>query len=209
MRYAYRLIIRMFIAFLLFLLPFNIFYIIFLKLTLWLSYLALIGYKPDVFINSLMINGVLLVFTSACIATSAYYLFTLLVILVKDLKFIDRLRILGLGFLFILLGNVARIVILIVLYLNNSINWFENLHLIFWKFISGAYVALVWIFLSWRFKLEMIPAYSDLLELKNRSIFGRVFRSKIKKRRMELIESKRYKEGIKLKIKKRKKTKRS
>ncbi|MBI2673204.1 hypothetical protein HYX19_03010 [Candidatus Woesearchaeota archaeon] len=65
------------------------------------------------------------------------------------------------GILLILLLNIIRIDILIFIFLEYGINWFNNLHLFFWKFLSSIAVVLIWIFLCHKFKIKNIPVYSD------------------------------------------------
>ena len=67
-----------------------------------------------------------------------------------------------LGSLLILGMNLLRIIILIVLDVEFGKDYFDAVHLIFWNFVSGVYIALVWIFLVKKFKVSKIPYYSDL-----------------------------------------------
>lgn len=151
-------------AIVLLIIPFNIFYWLLLKPTLYLSYLPLLLKYEDIAIgyDYLLINNNLLRFTMACVATAAYYLFTLLLLLTKDIGFIRLIKMLFSGILLILLFNIARIDLLIIVYLVYGINWFNNLHLFFWKFLSTIVVVLIWIYLCSKFKIKNIPAYSDL-----------------------------------------------
>ena len=67
-----------------------------------------------------------------------------------------------LGSLLILGMNLLRIVILVVLNVEFGASYFDAVHLLFWNFVSGVYIALVWIFLVKKFKVDKIPYYSDL-----------------------------------------------
>ncbi|MBU4500964.1 MAG: hypothetical protein KKA79_00105, partial [Nanoarchaeota archaeon] len=82
------LAIRISIALLLLIIPFNIFYFLLAKITLYGSVpiLQLFGYSVDVSGSLLWLNGKSLEFIPACVATSAYYLLTLLVLVTKDIK---------------------------------------------------------------------------------------------------------------------------
>lgn len=163
MEYKYRLILRLLTAIILLSIPFNIFYWLLLQPTLYFSYLPLTVKYNNIQIgyDYLMININLLRFTMACIATSAYYLFVILLLLTKDIKFRNLLKIAFSGILLILLLNIIRIDILIFIFLEYGINWFNSLHLLFWKFLSSIAVVLIWIFLCHKFKIKNIPVYSD------------------------------------------------
>ena len=60
---------------------------------------------------------------------------------------------------------LLRIVVLILVLYYAGQNWFDLIHLVFWRFVAGFYVALVWIFLVNKFKVKSIPVYSDVKEL--------------------------------------------
>ena len=66
---------------------------------------------------------------------------------------------------------MLRIGLIMVIALDYGFFWFNVVHLFFWKFLSGVYVALVWIFLVKKFKIQNIPVYDDLKTLYNASIF--------------------------------------
>lgn len=164
MQYEYKLILRILIAILLLTIPFNIFYWLLLKPTLYLSYLPLLTKYKDITIGNdyLLINNNILKFTLACIATATYYLLILLLLLTKNIGFIKLIRMLFSGILLILTFNIIRIDLLIVIYIEYGIIWFNNLHLLFWKFLSSFIVVLIWLYLCYKFKIKNIPAYSDL-----------------------------------------------
>ncbi|MDD5177875.1 MAG: pacearchaeosortase [Candidatus Nanoarchaeia archaeon] len=162
MRYYRDLAIRVAILLVVFLIPLNLFYFIFLKPTLLFSGIFWLD-KGVMFGNDfLMHNNEALVFIPACIATSAYYLLFALVFLVKKMEWIKRIKVLISGFLFIFVGNIIRINILIYYYLNKNINMFENLHFLMWNVISTIYVILVWLFLVYRFKIRGVPLIDDI-----------------------------------------------
>ena len=169
MKYEYSFILRILFCFI----PVKLFTFILTPITLYLSYLTLIFYNPIVSGNSLIIRGIPFQFIEACIASYAYYLIILLTLLTKDVRFFDRIKILLLGSLLILIMNVFRIFILIYLVMNFGFYWFDLIHMIFWKFVSGIYVALVWILLVKYFKINSIPIYSDLKYLFKNSLFKR------------------------------------
>ena len=85
-----------------------------------------------------------------------------------------------LGSLLILAMNLLRIIILIVLDIEFGKDYFDAVHLLFWNFVSGIYIALVWIFLVKKFKVSMVPYYSDLKYFFDKSLLKRS-KSKINK----------------------------
>lgn len=163
MRYEIKLITRLIIA-LLSLIFFKIYYLIFTTLTIYPIYflLFLLKYSPLLEKNIILINNIPLKIIPACIAGSAYALFTLLLLLTKNITWKKMLKIWLLGVFLILAMNITRLTILIILFFNLNINYFETLHLFFWKFLSTIYVVLIWIFLTWLFKIKTIPLYSDI-----------------------------------------------
>jgi len=165
MKYEIKLITRFIIA-LFSLIFFKIYYLIFTPLTVYPIYflLFLLKYSPILGENTILISSIPLKITiiPACIAGSAYALFTLLLLLTKDITWKKMLKIWLLGSFLILAMNITRLTILIIIFLNFNINYFETLHLFFWKFLSTIYVVFIWIFLTWLFKIKTIPLYSDL-----------------------------------------------
>ncbi|HLC58783.1 MAG TPA: pacearchaeosortase [Candidatus Nanoarchaeia archaeon] len=153
------------IRWLLLLLPIQIFSFILTPLTIYGSFFLLYLYKPLLEGNILVINNFRFELIEACIATYAYYFFYALVLTTKDIKLNIRLKILGIGFLLIFLMNIFRIALVIFLAVEFGFYWFNVVHLIFWKFISGIYVALVWIILVKYYKIDSIPVYDDLKTL--------------------------------------------
>jgi exosortase/archaeosortase family protein len=172
MKHEYSLIVRTFIAVVVSVF-YNYFYFIFTPVTVYGSgfLLSLLGYNVIINGNRLSIGDSSFVFIEACIALAAYYLLFLLVIFTKDLGLKKSLRIFGLGSLLILVMNVIRVDILIILFIEASERWFETIHMVFWKFLAGIYVALVWIALTRYYKVKEIPIFSDLKELYKKSLF--------------------------------------
>ena len=166
MNYKERLIIRIFIALILFIIPYNIINFILLKLTLYGSYpLLLLKYNPIINNNGFIIDKSILNIISACVATSAYYLLFMLIIFTKDIKLKTSINLFLLGSFLILIANILRIDVLIYIFLEYGRNFFDKFHIFFWQFTSSVYVALIWIFLIWKFKIKNIPIYSDIIYL--------------------------------------------
>jgi len=164
MKYENRLLIRI-LAMILITVGYGFFYKILYPPTIVFSFVVL-----KLFIQNMIINfsehylspgcGKLM-FVEACVASTAYYLWSLLVLTTKGLgKKIWKLWIYGI--LLILGMNVLRIIILILVLYYVGQNWFDLIHLAFWRFVAGIYVALVWIFLVNKLKVKSIPVYSDV-----------------------------------------------
>lgn len=162
MIYEKRLITRIFLALIFAIFGFKIIYTIFSPLTFYLSYLSLIFYNPIIKGNLLIINGFTLKFIPACTAASAYLLLTLLTVLTKGINLKKSILMWTTGSLSILIANLIRIDILIIALIKYGFPLFETLHLFFWKLVSIVYVALVWIFLTYKFNIKTIPIYSDI-----------------------------------------------
>ncbi|MFH0936296.1 MAG: pacearchaeosortase [Candidatus Woesearchaeota archaeon] len=168
MRYEESLIIRLVLAFLTFLL-YDLFYAIFSPLTLFFSFVLLkwLNYSPTVNLatDSIIVYGHTLNFIPACTAASAYFLLVLLILLTKDIKISTRIYMFLLGSFLILAMNIIRIDVLIIVLIKYSKDFFDNLHLLFWKIISTVFVAFVWIILTIIFKIKTIPVVSDITYL--------------------------------------------
>ncbi|MDD5254046.1 MAG: pacearchaeosortase [Candidatus Nanoarchaeia archaeon] len=162
MGYYRNLILRILILGVVFFIPLNLFYLIFLKPTLFLSGIFWISKGIEFGKDYLVYNDNMLSFIPACIATSAYYLLFALVMLVRKMKWIDRLKVMIVGFLFIFIGNVIRINILIYYFINNNVDMFQTIHFLMWNIVSTVYVILVWLFLVYRFKIHGIPLIDDI-----------------------------------------------
>lgn len=143
------------------------FYILFLApLTLYGSayLLKLAGYSVliDLANMKFLVGCGTIEIISACVAVSAYYLLFLLVVFTKDLGLKKSLKVFFTGALILYLANILRIGFLTVILIESGKTWFDMLHLAFWYFVSGLFVALTWIFLVLKFKIKNIPAYSDI-----------------------------------------------
>ncbi|MBS3108771.1 pacearchaeosortase [Candidatus Woesearchaeota archaeon] len=169
MEYKKKLIARIAIALAIVLLPIDIFYILLLKPTLYVSSIFLSSYKPIITNDAIIINNIVLKFISACIATLAYVLLLLLILLTKDLGFKNGVKLFLTGSIIIFIANIIRVDFLIYAYFEYGSNLFSKLHLFIWQFLSGIFVAFVWVFLSYIYKIRNIPVYDDIKELYNRS----------------------------------------
>ena len=118
--------------------------------------------------NSIFISGIVINIIPACIAGIAYALLLFLIIFTKGISLKKSVRMFLFGSLLILLMNILRIDLLIFVLLEFGSDLFDKIHLVFWNFISGLYVAFVWIFLVKKFKVKSIPVVSDVKELYKR-----------------------------------------
>ena len=169
MRYLPKLFLRVLLCFV----PFSVFYFIFLPLTVYGSFLLLFWYHPLVSGNVLSIKRHDFIFVESCVATAAYGLLWSLTLLVKDLSLSKRIKIIISAFILFLGMNVLRIAVLVFIALHYGSQWFDLVHVAMWKFVSGAYVALIWIFLVKIYKVDSIPIYDDIVYLYKESFFSR------------------------------------
>ena len=177
MKYLEKLSLRILIILLLFLI-YDYIYLIALPITTYLSFifLKLLQYSPTLLNNSISINNTTFSFIPACVALPAYYLLLILILTTKDLDFKKSTKLFFFGSLLILVMNILRIDLLIAAFISFGKHWFDTLHLVFWKFVSGIYVALVWIFLTRIYKIKSIPAYTDIKYLYEKSILKNRFK---------------------------------
>ncbi|MBI4448334.1 pacearchaeosortase [Candidatus Woesearchaeota archaeon] len=186
MDYTYNLIIRWFVA-LFFGVFFKIYYIIFSPPTFYASYLLLkmIG-SPTIIedgaifsegIGAILMGGIVLRFVKACTAASAYFLLTILIALTKDIGWKKSLEMFAIGSILIFTFNLIRVNVLIAILVGLGVDWFNYLHLFFWKVLSTIAVVGIWILLIKAYKIKNIPVYSDVIfllsEIKKGKIFGR------------------------------------
>ena len=166
MNYIYNLILRLITAFLIVIFGSNILFKILFLPMLYLSYFLLLPYQPMLLNNLLIIGTNQLEFISACIATSAYILLFVLILLTKDISFIKGIKVFITGFITLFFVNMFRIYILALILIKFDLRLFEALHMFFWQVFSTAFVLLLWIGLTKYFKIKTIPIYSDFKYLK-------------------------------------------
>ena len=129
--------------------------------------LRLFSYNITLIQNGLIVNGQILNFIDACVASSAYYLLVLLILFTKDIEFIKIIKMFIIGSLIILAMNVIRVTTLILILINYGTNLFETVHLAYWRFVATIYIFVVWIILIKIYKIKEIPIYSDIKYLYN------------------------------------------
>jgi len=161
-RYAFKLAARITIALILMLIPFNIFYFLFLKPTIYSTMPLYSGLIREIGGDFIIIKYYKLNFVKACIASSAYYLLAILILLTKGMNIKKAVYIFLLGTFILFAGNLVRINFLIFILLSYGKNFFEEFHIIIWEFLSTIFVFLTWILLIRIFKIKKIPVYSDI-----------------------------------------------
>jgi len=113
----------------------NIFYNIFLKLTIYpVSWILDLFYSSSVFNSILFLNSYSIDIIPACVAVSAYLLL-LILNLSTQMPLKKRICSILFSFLVLLMANIARIIIFSILLINDYV-YFEQLHEFFWYFLS-------------------------------------------------------------------------
>jgi exosortase/archaeosortase family protein len=149
----------------------GVFYKIFAPLTIYPVYFILNLFYPVYLLsNILMVNSTIIEIISACIASSAYYLFVILNLSTTDIETKKRIKMLLIAFLSFLILNILRIVFLSILYVSGS-SWFDFTHELFWYLISVVFVVGIWFAQVKYYKIKTIPFYSDLKVIYNISLF--------------------------------------
>ena len=161
MKYPHNFLIRFVLCFL----PPAVFSLLFTQITIYFSYIMLYVYNPIIEGNILSIKDLKFEFVDACIIPYAYYFFWGLCLFTKDITLKTRIKMVVYGFAMIFAMNVIRIVLVIYLAINHGLVWFNIIHMFFWKFLSGVYVALVWIILIKIYNINSVPFYDDLKTL--------------------------------------------
>ena len=141
-----------------------IFYTIFTPLTIYPVYFLLNLISPTTLSGTaLFFKGFQIKIVEACVAGSAYYLL-LILNLTTPMPFKKRIYSIFFLFFSFLLINITRIFAFSIL-LTKSFSLFKFTHLLFWYFLSGIFVFLIWFFNTKLFKIKEIPIYSDIKKL--------------------------------------------
>ncbi|MFH1332038.1 MAG: pacearchaeosortase [archaeon] len=173
MRYTYNLITRVVLAILLLIVPtgilgINLYQYIFENLTLQTTYALLKLARLEVVIGSYGVKHAIDMFgeytlniVKYCVTASAYYLYTLLVILVYDVSILKRIKLILLGYLAIFAMNIARILILVVILVEKGPENFQLAHDLFGTILAVFYVIIIWILFSIAMGIKNIPIITD------------------------------------------------
>lgn len=142
---------------------FWIFYLIFTPLTIYPVFLILNLFFDSILIKNIIIinNEIPIEIIKACIAGSAYYLLLVLNLSTPKINLQKRLKMIFFAFSALLIMNVARIILLSVIFLE-GFPFFVLAHQLFWYFLSTIFVVAIWFSEVKIFKIKEIPFYSDL-----------------------------------------------
>tara|TARA_Y100000310_G_scaffold339719_1_gene433302 strand:- start:850 stop:1359 length:510 start_codon:yes stop_codon:yes gene_type:complete len=141
----------------------SVFYTVFAPLTVYITYYMLtIFTNPALTETTITFNSHSFTFIPACTAALAYLILTILIFTTKNIKLLIRLKMILVGFISILALNIARILILMLIYNNFGEAAFNTVHLLFWHILSTLFVILIWLALIKIYKIKAIPIYSDL-----------------------------------------------
>ena len=165
MKYELDALIRYILCFI----PISLFTLILTPITVYGSSLLLFFYNPETSGIVMTIKDIAFVFIEACIASYAYWLIMALTLTTKNIIWKTRIKMIFTGFILILIMNYLRIIVLVIARINATIQTYDIIHTFFWKFLSGVYVAIVWIILIKIYKIEKIPVYDDLKYLYKKS----------------------------------------
>ena len=144
------------------LIGYPLFYMILAPITLHVSYFFFNIFMPSALVGTKIVTVMdSFELIPLYVATSAYLLLAILILLTKDISPSERFQMFVYGSLAILAFNILRIELLLLTYfsLNTA---YDSLHLFVWKFMSTAFVVLLWLGLARLYKVKAIPVYSDL-----------------------------------------------
>ncbi len=168
MKYYRNIILRLIIA-VSFVNLYELFYKIIFPITTYPAYFFIkMAYPANLINNTIFIGGNMINIIPACIAGMAYSLLLFLILFTKGISLNKSLKMFFIGAGLILIMNILRIDLLIFVLMEFGSDLFEKMHMVFWNFVSGVYVAMVWIYLVKKFKVKNIPIVSDIKELHKR-----------------------------------------
>mgnify|MGYP003734933157 CR=1 FL=1 len=168
MKYYKNIILRLAFA-ILFVNLYGFFHKIIFPLTAYPAYFFIkLGYPANMINDAIFIGGNMVNIIPACVAGMAYSLLLFLILFTRGISLNESFKMFFIGAGLILAMNILRIDLLIFILMEFGSDLFEKTHMIFWNFVSGVYVAIVWIYLVKKFKVENIPLISDIKELYKR-----------------------------------------
>jgi exosortase/archaeosortase family protein len=144
------------------LMGYPLFSLILTPITLHISYFFFNIFVPSAIVGAKIVTVMdSFELIPACVATSAYLLLAILILLTKGISLSERFQMFVYGSLAILAFNILRIELLLLAYFRLE-TAFDTIHLFVWKFMSTAFVVLLWLGLARLYKVKTIPVYSDL-----------------------------------------------
>jgi len=152
---------------------------ILLQNTIFLNYLKLIIVKITYFIlypfyinyinynlNSIQINNFNFKIVDACIANNAYIIIAILFLTI-NINYLKSIKYFLEGFLIFTIFNILRIIVLIIIQIHFGNYYFENIHLLFYEFLSGIFVFLIIYYIYRKNNLlkKHIPLFDDIKKI--------------------------------------------
>ncbi len=139
------------------------FYQLLLPITFFLaSLISSVFFSLTVGDYSFILGSHVLQFVDACVATSAYVLWFILLFATRGIVWKKRFMLLFVGWGIILAVNIVRIEVLLWVLAQYGFNAFERIHLFIWEFVSSVFVALLWIIFVKSFRIHAIPFVDDV-----------------------------------------------
>jgi len=114
--------------------------------------------------SSLLISGLEIQITQACIGVSALFLLLLLNISTPGIKLRKRINLFLFSFILFIIFNWMRITFLSVLFVSGSL-LFDQIHIFTWYFISTIAVIVIWLVSVKMFNIKKAPFLSDIYYL--------------------------------------------
>jgi len=146
---------------------------LFTPLTISATVLLLqIGYDPVVIGQTIIVQEKTFRIIEACVASGAYYLLWLLILLTRNITWQQRTKLVIVCWSSLWAFNVLRIVGLIVIADIGGWDAFDAVHLLLWKLVAGVAVAIIWIGAVSYYHIKSIPVYDDLKWLWQQSLFA-------------------------------------
>jgi len=137
-----------------------IFYKILTPLTVHtLNFFLTLTQKTQVVGNRILMEGLAIDIIPACVAGSAFYLLTILVMSIPRMKADKRMKMISIAFVSLFAANIARLVFLVNI---TDLASFDFIHWLFYNFISVLFVVGIWTLLVKIYQIKEIPIYSDL-----------------------------------------------
>lgn len=144
----------------------NLFYLVFTPLTIYPLYFLLdLFFNPVLIQNTIILNNIAIEIIKPCIAGAAYYLLLILNLSIPQTSIKNTLTRLAFAFSSLLLLNIARILILILIFIKVP-PLFDITHKVFWYSVSILFVVLIWFAEVKLFKIKSIPFYTDIKSFK-------------------------------------------
>lgn len=139
-----------------------IFYYLFTPITLYAVYFVLnLFFDATLEASKILFSGFAIELIPACIAGSAYYLLFVLNMIIPNINYKKRIRMIAFAFASLLVLNILRISILGIV-ASYDLLFFSLAHKVFWYFLNIIMVVVIWFAEVFIFNIKAIPFYTDL-----------------------------------------------